>query len=158
MQWLLIFSLLILSGAKAAKILGYFNVPSLSHHQVYQQIYKQLSLRGHEVTVITPKPLNDPSLTNLTEINVNISYAIFKNYTSDKFSRGADHWSSSKYMFDFIFPISEAQLNSPQVQQLLFDESKQFDLVIVENYYPFPSGLRWESSFTVDLQTRMIYK
>lgn len=48
--------------------------PSISHQVIFQPIWKELSLRGHKVTVITPNPLKDPTLTNLTEIDISYMY------------------------------------------------------------------------------------
>ncbi|XP_050506054.1 UDP-glycosyltransferase UGT5-like [Diabrotica virgifera virgifera] len=68
------------SFIQCVKILGIFPTPSYSHQIVFQPIWKELSLRGHNVTVVTPHPLNDSSLTNLTEIDVSFVYDIVPKY------------------------------------------------------------------------------
>ncbi|KAL3288283.1 hypothetical protein HHI36_002731 [Cryptolaemus montrouzieri] len=78
---MLIFTLLftlLYSEVNSARILGWFVCPSISHQSVFQPIWRELSLRGHEVTVITSDPLNDPTLKNLTEIDVKFSYKLWK--------------------------------------------------------------------------------
>ena len=42
---------------KAARILGIFPTPSISHQLTFQAIMKALAARGHQITVISPKPL-----------------------------------------------------------------------------------------------------
>lgn len=46
--------------AESARILCVFQMAAVSHHQVFQPIWRELSLRGHEVVVITPYPLKEP--------------------------------------------------------------------------------------------------
>ncbi|KAG5896759.1 hypothetical protein JTB14_031738 [Gonioctena quinquepunctata] len=69
-----ILCLTFLNVIDGARILGLFFVPSISHHNAYRPIWKKLSLRGHKVTVISPNTLSDPSLTNLTQIDIGFSY------------------------------------------------------------------------------------
>lgn len=91
--------LLGLSGVYSAKILGVFTIPSVSHQVMFQPIWKELSLRGHEVTVVTPNPLNDPTLTNLTEIDISFVYDAM-NTLSTEISGVLDHWKIMKITFD----------------------------------------------------------
>ena len=44
-------------GTKAARILGIFPTPSLSHQLPFQAIMKALAARGHQITVISTNPL-----------------------------------------------------------------------------------------------------
>lgn len=46
--------------SESARILCVFQMPAVSHHQVFQPIWKELSVRGHEVVVVTPLPLKEP--------------------------------------------------------------------------------------------------
>lgn len=127
---------------ESANILGVFSIPSVSHQIVYQPIWKELSLRGHKVTVITPNPLNDPTLTNLTEIDVSYSYEFFKNLTTEAFSGSMDHWSMEKMYHAMVMGTNEAQFNHPQVLELLEDRSKTFDVVLAEPFIPIPAAFR----------------
>lgn len=135
--------LAVLCGTVApANILGFFGVPSISHQQVYQAIWKELSLRGHNVTVVTPDPLNDPSLTNLTEIDVSYSYETFRNYTTNKFSRPVNHWDFFEIIDALTVPVNEVQFSHPDVVNLLEDKTKQFDVVLAEPFTFIPSAFR----------------
>ncbi|KAJ8959692.1 hypothetical protein NQ318_021883 [Aromia moschata] len=62
-----------------ANILGIMPTPSYSHQIVYTPLWKELSLRGHNVTVITTNPVRDPKLVNLTEIDIHFVYTYFAN-------------------------------------------------------------------------------
>jgi glucuronosyltransferase len=44
-------------STKAARILGIFPTPSISHQLPFQAIMKALAARGHQITVISPNPL-----------------------------------------------------------------------------------------------------
>lgn len=135
--------LLTLSGTiESANILGFFSIPSISHQIVYQPIWKELSLRGHKVTVVTPNPLNDPTLTNLTEIDVSYSYEFFKNLTTKAFSGSLDHWSMERVYHSMVIGTNDAQFNHPQVKELLEDDSKTFDVVLAEPFIPIPAAFR----------------
>lgn len=128
--------------ANPANILGFFSLPSISHQQVYQAIWKELSLRGHKVTVVTPDPLKDPTLTNLTEIDVGYSYDIFRNLTSDKFSKTISHWQFFEIMEELTISLNDAQFGHPEVKKLLEDKTKTFDVVLAEPFVWIPSALR----------------
>lgn len=132
--------LLALCGTiQSANILGFFSIPSISHQIVYQPIWKELSLRGHKVTVVTPNPLNDPSLTNLTEIDVGFSYKLFEN---NEFSGAMDHWKFEQWYHSMLMGVNDIQFSHPQVKELLEDETKTFDVVLAEPFVPFPAIFR----------------
>lgn len=125
-----------------ANILGFFGVPSISHQQVYQVIWKELSLRGHNVTVVTPNPLNDPSLTNLTEIDVSYSYEAFRNYSTEKFSRSINHWDAFDIIEALTAIVNDVQFSHPEVIKLLEDKTRQFDVLLAEPFTLIPSAFR----------------
>ena len=111
--------------------------PSISHQIVYQPIWKELSLRGHNVTVVTPNPLNDPSLTNLTEISVHFTYDFLKQTKiQELMSKDVNVFQNLDAIFRFMDAIAEAELNSTQFKQLIDDQSKQFDLILIECFHP----------------------
>src|SRR5699024_6098381 len=110
--------------AESANILCFFSFPSYSHQIVYQAIWKELSLRGHNVVVITPNPLNDTTLGNLTEIDVEFSYK-FVNRTEveDVFGKEVNMLENLDAMFSYLGAVAGAQLQSSQVQKLILDQS-----------------------------------
>ncbi|KAF2892702.1 hypothetical protein ILUMI_13474 [Ignelater luminosus] len=134
---LLAFVCLCLHSVYSAKILGVFVVPSISHQVVFQAIWKELSLRGHEVTVITPDPLNDKSLVNLTEIDVSSSYKTFREGNlQQSMSKALSVRDVVNNIFTLMATVLEEQFSHPEVQRLVRDKTKHFDLVIVEYFLP----------------------
>lgn len=127
----------IYSSVNSANILGAFVVPSISHQAVFQPIWRELSLRGHKVTVITPNPLKDPKLTNLTEIDVSFAYDILRKMNLQETMRKDLPLSR---ILETIYALTgdsaEAELAHPLVQELIRDKSKRFDVVLVEYLHP----------------------
>lgn len=135
-------TLTVLCGAVApANILGFFGMPSISHQQVFQVIWKELSLRGHNVTVVTPNPLNDPSLTNLTEIDVSSSYQFVKDM-EHILSRPTTHWDFLDIMRRMSESVNKIQFDHPKVKKLLEDKDTNFDVVLVEPVTFIPCAFR----------------
>lgn len=48
--------------------------PSYSHQIVFRTLCLALNKRGHEIVVLTPNVLNDPSLINYSEIDFGFEY------------------------------------------------------------------------------------
>lgn len=69
--------LVIISSGESARVLSVIPIPSYSHQVVFQPLWRELSLRGHQVTTLTTHPINDPSLINLTEIDLGFSYDVW---------------------------------------------------------------------------------
>lgn len=141
-----IFSVLVLflpNIIESARILGVFPTASISHQVVFQPIWKELSLRGHQVVVITPDPLHDSSLTNLTEIDMNFLYDYFKGLMDD-FSMEQTHWDFLKMLPDVMVKITEDILNHPRVADLLKDNETSFDLVIAEFLQPMVTAFAYK--------------
>lgn len=65
---------LLISLISCVRILVVLPTPLYSHNLVYRTIYKELSLRGHEIVAFTPDPIKDPKLTNIKEIDMSFLY------------------------------------------------------------------------------------
>lgn len=118
---------------ESARILAIIPTPSYSHQVAFYQIWKELSLRGHQVTLITSDPLNDPKLTNLTEIDL---HSIYKSVNQAKEQMNIHEQELGYFelldQFITIFVNTEREeLLLPEVQKLIESDAK-FDLVIVE--------------------------
>ncbi|KAF5280450.1 hypothetical protein FQR65_LT03259 [Abscondita terminalis] len=121
----------------SANILAVFFVPSISHQVVFQPIWKELSLRGHKVTVLTPNPLKDSSLTNLTEIDLSFAYDIIRKANlQDSINKDRAMTEVIRDIFILMTTFVEEELKYEPVQALLQDDTKKFDLVIVEYLDP----------------------
>ncbi|KAB0792798.1 hypothetical protein PPYR_14757 [Photinus pyralis] len=115
-------------SCESARILGFIPTPSYSHNIVVQPIWKELSLRGHQITVLTSNPINDPQLTNLTEIDLSFSYK----YLS-KIVRTVDKDEIFNNGQLLLANVLNAQLRYPPVRALIKNKNETFDLVIVES-------------------------
>ncbi|CAH0598246.1 unnamed protein product [Chrysodeixis includens] len=119
---------------EAAKILGVFPTPSISHQVVFRPLMLELAKRGHDVTVITTDPIFPEGGTpaNFTEIDVHEeSYRIWREGIM-KMARGSQEDIQTLIQGLRMFPdIFETQLNDEKVQRLLRDNDN-FDLLILE--------------------------
>ncbi|KAF5286712.1 hypothetical protein FQA39_LY16195 [Lamprigera yunnana] len=126
-------------GSDSARILAYIPTPSYSHQVVFQPLWKELSLRGHNVTVLTTNPVGDLSLTNLTEVDMSFSYAKVTRNVLELID--ASPLVFVKKYIDMFNELFAEQLEHPSVQKALDDSSVGYDLVIVENLLPAPFAI-----------------
>ncbi|GJQ66142.1 hypothetical protein Trydic_g4207 [Trypoxylus dichotomus] len=111
--------------------------PSLSHQSYFQPIWRELSLKGHQVVALTPNPIGDPGLINLTEIDLSEAYHVegvklFPTIVSKELSTK----DGLKHIFDVMERIAIKELSNPEVRALIADRRRIFDVVIVEVHYP----------------------
>lgn len=119
----------------SANILGIFPVPSISHQKPFLNLGKELS-KHHQVTLITPNPIRDKGLVNLTEIDISYLYDItppegFVKVLSSKYSL----WDSINGVRSLLHMQSGVILENDAVKELVNKDNK-FDLVIVEAHSP----------------------
>lgn len=124
---------------RAARILAVVPMPSYSHQLAFRPLWKELSLRGHQVVLMTTDVINDPSLTNLTEINMHGTYNIMaKADFADMFtmSEKFSPFTLMRMMMQFGKEMLEYQFGLEEVQDLI--KGGKFDLVIGEYLFPAP--------------------
>ncbi|XP_044746165.1 UDP-glycosyltransferase UGT5-like isoform X5 [Coccinella septempunctata] len=134
---------LVLSGASGSKILCFFYFPSISHQYVLRQIAKDLSIRGHDVTVVTPNPIKDNNLLNLTEIDASESYRIFEmhdlsNLNNDEMSVFSMFWR----IFEMNKEIFKIYSSIGEIKELLRKKEGSFDLILIEGHHPMLYGIQ----------------
>ncbi|CAG9800391.1 unnamed protein product [Chironomus riparius] len=124
--------------SESANILGIFNYPSYSHQLVFQKIVKDLSARGHSLTILTVNKIND-NYPNVTEIYMEGSYE------SNDFNlaESKEKKFSVLRLFSIFYQSTVKrtfhQLNNPEVKKLINNADKQkFDLMLVEYLYQHP--------------------
>ncbi|KAJ8948051.1 hypothetical protein NQ314_008477, partial [Rhamnusium bicolor] len=129
-------SLVILLGSTSygANILGIIPTTSYSHQIAYAHLWKELSLRGHKVTTITSNPLKDPTLTNLTEIDVNWLYKYY-DAVSNTLDMSISMWHIYDIWIQFMVFMSDEQLSYAPIQNLIHNKTN-FDIVLVESFFP----------------------
>lgn len=123
----------------SANILAIIPTPSFSHQVAFTELWKELSLEGHKVTLITTDPRNDPSLENLKEINMKRSYDIWteKYSFSEQAQEGLGLWNIWEFFLYLLSDIVEDQLSQPEVQDLIYGGDKyKFDVIMIEVFYP----------------------
>ncbi|KAG7204741.1 hypothetical protein KM043_005155 [Ampulex compressa] len=120
--------------AEAKRILVVTVVPSFSHQIVFRSLCLGLHRRGHEMVVVTPNPIKDPTMANYTEIDLSESYALFKDKTiAGLFSATSSPAELDAIIFDKTAEIIEQFYRHPQVKRLASPDSKErFDAVLVE--------------------------
>nr|CAD7411984.1 unnamed protein product [Timema cristinae] len=120
----------------AARILGVFPITSSSHQIVYRAVMKELALRGHELVVITPYPMRDPSIKNYTEIDVSFMNKAWQsqfNFVEGRRGKITAHGMMVKQQ-DFGGLLCELMLSHPQVKELISSQEndQHFDLMFLE--------------------------
>ncbi|KAF5282447.1 hypothetical protein FQA39_LY17562 [Lamprigera yunnana] len=119
----------LISLCSCANILGIAYMPSYSHQIQFRPIWRQLSMRGHQLTILTTDPMRDPELVNVTEIDLSSTYFIWNNIISDL--TNSNIFEFFYHLYRVFYTLMDAQLSNPQVQELIRSNEK-FDLAIIE--------------------------
>ncbi|VEN48656.1 unnamed protein product [Callosobruchus maculatus] len=132
------FLFFVLVAVDSARILGVFQFPSLSHQIVFRALCRELSLRGHQVTIVTSSPLRDKSLVNLTEIDISSAANVLPSSESIEFTMSKDMPTTEIMIsfYDLSEKIQEAVLQNEEFQKLYNDPKAEFDLLISEALHP----------------------
>ncbi|XP_060536288.1 UDP-glycosyltransferase UGT5-like [Cylas formicarius] len=135
--------------AHASRILFATGTPAPAHQKVFQPVWKELSLRGHQVHVLTPNPLKNAALINLTEYDLSDIYKeVEKAYRTELKDRVVDHTKPNtlrlftKEHFNSLLwsKLFDGVLGHRETQRLL-KENLQFDVAIIEWLFPTMAGL-----------------
>lgn len=124
------------SLVESARILAVAPLPSYSHQVAFRPIWKELSLRGHNVTLITTDGINDPTLTNLSEIVVHDeTYKIWREsgvieLMKDK-SNQLNPFAAANIYLKLFADLTGAIMEREDVKRLLANDTT-FDLVMTE--------------------------
>lgn len=118
-----------------ANILGIFYYPSYSHQIVYQSLVKDLSDRGHHLTILTADRMNS-NHPNITEIYMDSSYEENINFVECRDFGGLKLFY---LLLEAQVKRTERQLSQPELQDLIHNHTKyKFDLVILEYLFASP--------------------
>ncbi|CAH0547833.1 unnamed protein product [Brassicogethes aeneus] len=128
---LLIFALTA-SKINSARILCVMPLPFYSHQTTFQPIWKELSLRGHNVTTIVTDGINDETLTNLTEIVVKESHESLKRHNFLHKHAESGFFGFVQELEYFVEDLYNVQFGDQRVKSLMNDPNAKFDLVIFE--------------------------
>lgn len=140
--WTLLFTLFTFwTFTNAWKILFLTCTPAPSHQKPFQVIWKELSLKGHEVHVLTPNPINDSALTNLTEYDLSEYYELLIQHNHDNMKyllHKPTFWLAfvkDVFATKLFSALYNRTLNHRETRRLL-ESNKYFDVVIVEWLFP----------------------
>lgn len=124
------------TSGHSAKILGFFTTPSFSHQQVFQMIFKELALRGHEITFISPNIINDKTLKNFKEIDIKQVYD-FKNTCNVGQYLSKDALAFNRMWGYYILTRkpTEIAFDDENVKKLINSDAS-FDLLILQGFHP----------------------
>lgn len=133
-----------ISYTECARILAVAPLPSYSHQVAFRPIWKELSLRGHSVTVVTTDPSNDSSLKNLTEIDIHDeTYRIWRDSgivpIMQNKNTQLNPFATAGLFIDLFSNLTKAVLENEGVKMLL-NENITFDLVMTEPFLPAGLG------------------
>ncbi|XP_044755769.1 UDP-glucosyltransferase 2-like isoform X2 [Coccinella septempunctata] len=140
MLWVL-FLYVCVPPVQNANVLFLSTIPSFSHQVIFQPVWKELSLRGHKVTAVTPNPLKDETLTNLTEIDLGYLYEIIRKVPKDSWNfmlhkpNFFNVFIKDIVINDMFSKLHEDLLQNPEIQNLIIGH-EQFDVVIAEWLFP----------------------
>ncbi|CAD0205781.1 unnamed protein product [Chrysodeixis includens] len=127
--------LIFVNTNEAARILGVFPTPSISHQVVFRPLIQELVRRGHNITVITTDPMYTKEKTppNLEEINVHdISYNLWNKKLLSRKNNNDDILSQHRIFLDLFTSLVDVQLQDEKVKKIIDDQEQQFDLLIIE--------------------------
>lgn len=117
--------------ANAKRILVITVAPFYSHQIVFRSLCLALNKRGHEIVILTPRPMRDRTLKNYTEIDSSSTISIIEEYTKKIVQLPSKELL--KYAFDLVSIISDIALDKPKFKELYRNDSDvKFDAVMVE--------------------------
>ncbi|XP_059478833.1 UDP-glycosyltransferase UGT5-like [Neocloeon triangulifer] len=127
----------------AARILGLFATPAKSHSRVFEALFQELAVRGHQVTFGSPFGLQWPSNLNASSKG-KIDYvhlddqgvlgSIMGNVVGPK----RKPLSESLWLWTIAPDLCRNELNSPGLKPIIEagkNKTISFDLVIVESFF-----------------------
>ncbi|XP_026825516.1 uncharacterized protein LOC105278060 [Ooceraea biroi] len=117
--------------ASAARILILTGAPFFSHQVVHRSFSLALLKRGHELVVVTPSPLKDPTLKNYTEIDMSHIFSRITDYNDARWK--ISQMESCRQMFMITNEIVANFFTVPEFKKICRkDNNEKFDAVIIE--------------------------
>lgn len=124
-----------IATSESARILCVFQMPAVSHQATFQPIARELSLRGHEVISVTPRPIKDKSLINLTEIDTSYTYEIIIGHGFEFFmSKENSVHTKIQKIFALYDDYAQAIFENEEFKRIYTDPQQKFDLIIAQIY------------------------
>lgn len=117
----------------------------------------ELNKRGHELVVVTTDPVNDPTLTNYTEIDVSYLYEGRTPINLIDERDGLANWLTYMFKLSPLFHTNtEMILSHPDLMKLYRQNSQEkFDLILIEMLY-WPALLPLANRFNVPIMGELL--
>ncbi|XP_052741023.1 uncharacterized protein LOC112045603 [Bicyclus anynana] len=127
----------VLTSIESARILAVFPFPSISHQVVFRKLTLGLANKGHDITVMTTDPAfpKGDAPSNFKEIDVkDISYKKWQTSFQDdyKVDKDFDTFSQMRRSIDVLGGILKIQFETPEMQEIITNTTRKFDLILVE--------------------------
>lgn len=121
----------------SAKILAFLPVPAKSHHIVFRPLLEELAHRGHQLTVVSPFPVEKP-VSNITDIYIHtqaedVLKTKFTFEMLEKLMSRTPIVSPLPFWF-FMYDICSELFQLPKVVELI-QSHENFDAVILEPFF-----------------------
>lgn len=118
--------------SSASRILFLFPSPSQSHLIVVKGLSTTLAERGHDVTVVSPFPLEKP-MKNYRDVKVEVP-ASFKAMQEDMLKNpNGPMWKRFPMLLDSLVTMANTMLNSTEFKKIMAEE--KFDLVVIGMFF-----------------------
>ncbi|XP_018359613.1 PREDICTED: UDP-glucuronosyltransferase 2B23-like [Trachymyrmex cornetzi] len=127
----------------AKRILAISSFPSYSHQMSYRGLWLELHKQGHEIVSVTTNPIQNSSLTNYTEIDINYFYKGFPEYKSIPYLDSTIRLTTAYLNLPFLevernlvwaagHVLNQELFKNPEMKKLYAtDSNEHFDAVIV---------------------------
>ncbi|XP_030036368.2 UDP-glucosyltransferase 2 isoform X7 [Manduca sexta] len=128
--------LVLASVSDAARILGFFPTPSISHQVAFRPLVHELARRGHEVIVVTTDPVypKGQAPQNLIEIDVHdISYGKWGEFLKLTTGKSDSTFGQMDAVMGLYGKIFEVQLQNDVIRDIIQNKNDTFDLLLLEN-------------------------
>ncbi|XP_057652183.1 UDP-glycosyltransferase UGT5-like isoform X1 [Diorhabda carinulata] len=122
----------IITVSDASNILVVIPTPAYSHQISLRPIWKQLLATGHQITLATTNPIQDPSLDNLKEIDMHETYSLMSSFYSQL--PKVNKFKSISLAHETLDSILDYQLSKYLLPSIRNETI--YDLVIVESLLP----------------------
>lgn len=118
--------------AVASRILFLFPSPSKSHLIVVKGLSTTLAERGHDVTVVSPYPLDKP-MKNYRDIKVEIPDDMTELSSQQLKNPGGNLFKMFPRLLKNLFTMGDEMLSSPEFRKVMNEE--KFDLVVIGMFF-----------------------
>ncbi|XP_075228069.1 UDP-glycosyltransferase UGT5-like [Lycorma delicatula] len=123
-----------LSSIFGANILAFMSLPFKSHIISYMPLFKELALRGHNVTFYTAISYNE-KIPNLKEIVIENFLDDFIESTLKNNREAVNGWKHIFFIWKMGIFSNERLFEKPEIQELIQSTNLMYDVVLLETFF-----------------------